>query len=123
VGHRALDVLARAPLYIGGLLVGQVAGTFGRNAHDEAAGRELAALWDDGTSGDYGAVSYLRPVQDRRAHTDEAIVPDLTPVHDRVVADHTTFADHGRESGIGMQDATILDVGPGPDANGLRIAA
>jgi hypothetical protein len=80
---RALYVLARATLYVRGLLVGYVAGVFGRDADDEAAGWELAAFGDDGASGDDRAVAYLRAVQDRRAHADEAVIPDLAPMHDR----------------------------------------
>ena len=123
MGRRTLDVLARAAFDVGGLLVGYVADTFGRDADDEAMGRELAALGDDGARGDYGAFAYLRAVQDRRAHADEAVVPDLAPVHDRVVADDATLADDRGKARVGMQDAPVLDVGTVPDANGLRVAA
>src|SRR5918993_2478874 len=118
----SLDVLACAPLCVRGLLVGYLTEVLGGDADDEATRWELAALGDDGARGDYGACADLRAVQDRRAHADEAVVPDLAPVHYRVVAEDAAVTnDHG-VARIGVQDAPVLDVGPGSNADGLRVA-
>jgi hypothetical protein len=119
----ALDVLARATGYVRGLLLAHVTDAFGGDTDYEALGRKLAAFGDDCARGDDGALTDLRAVEDRRAHPYKTIVLDLAPVHDRVVAEDASLADDRRVSGVGVEDAAVLDVGPGPDTDGLRIAA
>src|SRR3712207_581492 len=120
VGGGAFDVLAGAALYVLCLLFCYVAGSFGRDADDQAAGRELAVLRDDGAGGDDGAGTYLRAVEDGRAHPDQAPVPDLAAVDDGVVADHAPLAERRRETGVCVEDAAVLDVSPGADHDRLR---
>jgi hypothetical protein len=48
VGGGAFDVLAGAAFYLPGLFFGDLAGAFGGEADDQAAGRELAVLRYDG---------------------------------------------------------------------------
>jgi hypothetical protein len=85
--------------------------------------RKLAALRDDGASGDYRALTNLRAVEDGTSHPYETVVLDLTPVYDRVVAEDASLANDRRVAGIGVQHAAVLDVSPGSDTDGLRIAA
>src|SRR5215208_367204 len=119
----ALDVLPGAALYVCGLLLAQVAYAFRRNADYAAVGRELASLGDDGARGDYRAFTDLRAVEDSGAHADEAIVLDLTPVHDCLVADHTPLAHDSRVARVSVEHATVLDVRPRSDTDRLRVTA
>jgi len=121
VGCGPLDVFAGAPLDIRGLLIGYVSGALGGDADDETAGLELAALGDDGTGGDDGAGTYLGAVEDRGAHADEAVILYLASVYDRVVAEYAAVTDDRGVAGVGVQDAAVLDVGPGPYTDGLRV--
>src|SRR5215212_6512364 len=123
VGGGALYVFAGAAGYLFGLLVAYVGNAFGWDADYEASGGELAALGDDGAGGDDGTLADLRAVQDGRAHADETVVFDLAPMHDGVVAHDASLTDERRVAWVRMQDAPVLDVGPGPDADRLRIAA
>jgi hypothetical protein len=50
-------------------------------------------------------------------------IPYLAPVHDCLVADDAVIADYRWVTGVGVQHAAVLDVGPGSDTDGLRIAA
>src|SRR5688500_19856039 len=50
------------------------------------------------------------------------MVLDLAPVHDRVVAEDASLANDRGVAGVGVEDAAVLDVGPGPDTDGLRVA-
>src|SRR5215216_1869916 len=94
----ALDVLAGAAGYVRCLLLAHLADPFGRNADDEALGRELAALGNDGAGGDDRALSDLRAVEDGTSHPYETMVLDLAAVHDRVVAEDTSLANEDRKS-------------------------
>src|SRR5918998_1958914 len=123
VGGGAFYVLAGAAFHVPRLLFGDLTDAFGRDADDQAAGRELAVLRDDGAGGDDGARADLRAVEDRRSHPDQGPVSDLAAMHDGVVPDHAPLADHGRETGVGVEDATVLDVGAGADRHRLRVAA
>ena len=116
----ALDVLACAAGYVRCLLLAHVADAFGGNANDEAVGRELAALGDDGSGGDDGALTDLRAVEDGASHPYKTIVLDLAPMHDRVVAEDASLAN---DSGVAVEDAAVLHIGSGPDTDGLRLAA
>ena len=80
-------------------------------------GRELAALGDDGRR--RRSLTDLRAVEDGTSHPYETMVLDLAPVHDRVVAEDASLADDC----VGVEDAAVLHVGPGPDTDGLRVAA
>src|SRR5215204_6851872 len=99
-----------------------LADAFGRDADDEAVGRELAALGDNGSGGDDRALTDLRAVEDGTSHPYETIVLDLAPVHDRVVAENASLANDSGEAGVGVEDAAVLHVGPSPDTDGLRVA-
>src|SRR5215212_3600410 len=123
VGRGALDVLAGATRYVRSLLLAHVADAFCGNADDEALGGELAALGDEGAGGDDRAFVDLRAVEDGTPHPYETVVLDLAPVHDRVVAEDASLANDSGVAGVGMEDAAVLDVGPGPDSDGFRVAA
>src|SRR5918998_2498981 len=109
----AFDVLAGAAFDLGGLLVRDLAGSFGGDADYEASGRELAVLRDDGAGGDDGARAYLGAVEDGCAHPDQAPVTHLAAVDDGVMPDHAPLANYGRETGVCVQHAAVLDVGGG----------
>ena len=96
-----------------GLFFANVFDTLRRDTDYEAAGRVLLSLWDEGAGGHYGAIPYLRPVQDGGAHAYEAALPYLAAVHDRVVAHDALVADDGRVARVGVQDAAVQDVGAG----------
>jgi hypothetical protein len=98
----ALDVLTGATGYIRCLLLAHVADAFGGKTDDEALGRELATLGDDGTGGDDGAFTNLRAVEDGTPHPYETVVLDLAPVHDRVVAEDASLADDRRVVWVGV---------------------
>src|SRR5215208_3238767 len=51
------------------------------------------------------------------------MVLDLAPVHDRIVAEDATLANDRGVAWVGVEHAAVLDVGPGPDTDGLRVAA
>src|SRR5215208_2383353 len=118
-----LDVLARTAGYVRCLLLAHAAGAFGGNADDEAVGRELAALGDDGAGGDDGALTDLRAVEDGTPHPHETMVLDLAPVHDRIVAEDASLANDRRVAWVGVEHAAVLHIGPGPNTDGLRVAA
>src|SRR4028119_1377601 len=122
VGGGAFDVLAGAAFYVPILFFGDLAYTLGGEAYDQGAGRELAVLRHDGAGGDDGARAYLRAVEDGGAHPDQAPVTHLAAVDDSVVPDHASLADGRRETGVGMKDAAVLNVRPGADPDGLRVA-
>ena len=77
-------------------------------------GRELAALGDDGAGGDDGALTDLRAVEDGGAHPYEAMVLDLAPVHDRVVAEDASLANDRGIAGSAwrMQPSCTLVLAP-----------
>src|SRR5829696_8058465 len=123
VARGALDVLACAAGYVRCLLLAHVADAFGGKTDDEALGRELASLGNDGSGGDNRALTDLRAVEDGTSHPYETIVLDLAPAHDRVVAEDASLANDRRVARVGVEDAAVLHVGPGPDTDGLRVAA
>src|SRR5918998_131755 len=123
VGGGAFYVLAGAAFHVPRLLFGDLTDAFGRDADDQAAGRELAVLRDDGAGGDDGARAYLRAVEDGRPHPDQAPVPHLAAVDDGVVPDHAPLPDRRREPGVGVEDAAVLDVRPRADPDRLRVPA
>ena len=115
MGGGALDVGTNTTSYVLGLLLAHVFHALGGDADYEAAGRELLVFRDQSTCGDDRTFAYPRPVEDGCAHTDEAPIPYLAPVHYSLVADNAVLADNRRVAGVGMQYAAVLDIGAGSD--------
>ena len=117
-----LDVGSHAPCYVLRLLFGHLSHLLGRSADYEAAGRELASFGDECACSNNRTLAYPRSVQERGAHPDKTLVPDLAPMHDRVVADNTPLAHHRRIPRVRVQNAAVLDVRSRPYPDGLRIS-
>jgi hypothetical protein len=103
------------------LLFANIFDTLGRDTDDQAMWWEFLVLRHQSTGGHDGTFAYLRAVEDRGAHPDEAAVSDLAAVHDGPVADDAVFSHDSRIAGVGVQDATVLDVGAGPDPDRLCV--
>jgi hypothetical protein len=72
---------------------------------------ELLTFGDERARCYFGALAYLRPVEDGCAHTDKAPIPYLAPVHDSLVADHAVIADYRWVTGVGVQHAAVPAAG------------
>src|ERR671914_528452 len=118
----ALDVGAHAPCYVLRLLFAHLSDALGRSADYEASGWEFFTLRYEGAGGHDRSFAYPGTVQDCGAHPDEAPIPDLTPVHDRVMPDHAIGAHYRRVSRIRVQHAAVLNVRALPYPDGLRVA-
>ena len=118
-----LDVGLHAACYVLCLLLRYVARLLGRNTHDEAPSGELSALGHDGAGGHDRALAYLGPVEDSGVDAEQAPVPDLAPVHDRLVTDHALLAYYRRVPWVRVYYATVLDVSARPYPDGLRVSA
>ena len=92
-----------------GLLLTNVFDALGRNSDDQTTRREFLILRHQSAGGHDGAFAYLRAVEDRGAHPDEAALSDLAAVHDGPVADDAVVSHDSRVAGVGVQDATVLD--------------
>src|ERR671913_51720 len=101
----ALDVGAHTPSYVLQLLLAYLSYPLSRSTDYEAASGELASFGYKSAGSHDGAFAYLCPVEDRGAHSDQAIVSDLAPMHDRLVADHATLAHYRRIPRICVQHA------------------
>ena len=117
-----LDVGTHTLGYVLRLLFAHLFYALGRSADYEASGRELFTFGYEGAGGYYRALAYPGTVQYRGAHPYEAPVPDLAPVHNRSVADHTILAHNRRIPRVRVQHAAILDVGARSYPDGLSVA-
>src|SRR5215211_2540313 len=118
----ALDVRAHTAGYVLRLLLRYLPDALGGDADDEATGREFLVFRDQCTSSNDGAFAYLRPVEDRGAHSYQATIFYLAAVHDGPVADDAIVAHYGQVAGVGVQHAAVLDVGAGADPDRLRVS-
>jgi hypothetical protein len=82
-------------------------------------------LWggNDGSCGHDRALTDFRAVEDGTSHPYETVVLDLAPVHNGVVAEDASLPYDSGVAGVGVEDAAVLHVGPGPDTDRLRVAA
>src|ERR671912_1153610 len=106
----ALDVGTHAPYYVLRLLLDHLFDALGRSADYEASGWKFFTLGYEGAGGYYRPFAYPGTVQDCGAHPDKAPIPDLAPVHDRVMPDHAIGAHYRRVPRIRVQHAAVLNV-------------
>ena len=108
----ALDVLARAAGYVRSLLLAHVADAFGGKADDEAWGGNSRPSGTTAPAATMEPSPIFAPLRMVRPSL-RAVVLDLAPVHDRVVAEDASLA-NDRGIAVGVEDAAVLHVGPGP---------
>jgi hypothetical protein len=65
----------------------------------------------------------LAPLSTVAPHANQGIVANGAAMDDGAVADRAIFADDERVIGIGVEDAVLLHIGAGADADGFDIAA
>src|ERR1700687_4829746 len=84
----------------GGLIKGEDGA--GRRADDERFVREALAFGDECAGADQAIFADTRPVEQDRAHADQAVGANGAAMQDDIVADHAIGPDRQWESGIGM---------------------
>ena len=81
-------------------------------------------LGDDGAGSDDATFADVAVVEDASAHADHAMVFNHAAVDSAIVADCDPVADDdGVEVALAVEDRTVLDVGTGPDADGIHVTA
>ncbi len=116
-----LDVGACASGYVLRLLLGYLPCHLGWGTDYKAASGKLSAFGDESAGGHDRALTYLCSVEDRGAHTDQATVPDLAPMHDSPVAYDTPLPHYRRIPWVRVQNTTVLDVRACPYTDRLRV--
>jgi hypothetical protein len=91
---------------------------------DQGIGRDVSALWDEGTGGDDGIGADMGSVEDDGADANQDVVFQGAAVDGGVVADGAAVSDdHRVEVALAVEDSTVLDVGASADADTVDVAA
>ena len=124
VGFLVLVVVLGVAAQAGALLLGDEAQHLARQAHHQAARRDLHALRDEAAGRDDALVADARVVEDRGAHPDQAVGADPAAVQRDRVADRHVVGEHRRVQVLeDVHDAVVLDVGVGADPDRVDVAA
>src|SRR5438876_6806295 len=128
-GFLAVDVFVAdvaLGVFVDGVLVDgcEHALDFAGMAYDEAAGRNIGALEEQGACGNDAAFADGYAVEDDGAHADEAAVGDVAAVQGNTVADGDVVAEDQRIFvAHDVKDRAVLDIGARADADVVDVAA
>jgi hypothetical protein len=106
-----IDVRLKAAGHAIALVVRNLLHNFRWGAEYETAWRDDRAFGDEGTGANNTPSTYHGIVQDDRADADEAIILHFGAVDYGAMADCDAFADRTRNSGVGVEDGAVLNVG------------
>jgi hypothetical protein len=94
----------------------------GRAPHNDRTRRELLALGNHAARPDQAVLAYLGAIQKNRAHANQAVVADVTPVDNTSMPHGNTIADDGGFAQVSMYHRPILNVRTTADGDTFRIA-
>ena len=107
---------------IGDVIVCNLPNDLPRYAGNKRSTRDLSAFFHNGPSRDDAFVADLRPAQNNGADTDEDPITDPSTMHHGLVSNGDMGSNIVRDSGVGMDDGEILNVGVFPDGDAVTIS-
>lgn len=119
---RLLDVVPPDPVDPRPGFFIDLANHFGRRSDHERPRGDLHSFEQESARSHHRSGADLDPVEQDRAHADQAFVLDHTAVQDHAVAHGDAISDQAGNARVGVNHGEVLQVRPFADADALGIA-